>query len=234
MKKLSYLLCLLIAGIGFTACDEKSKNLTFDQNSVEVIITQTAVVKISGGIAPYTAKEADKTIATATIDKSEMTIKGLKEGQTTIDVSDKDGKSGKVIIKVIKDPYETDKKEATVRFAWDKIKKVKGTDDGTYSLTKDDKKRVTFTWKKDDKNSIVLSFTDATDKVKEPAAKSTRATPALSGKLVVTTDGKPVESNVTAYNVIQIKAAKEGDPATFWITFKADNKEGLVVSPLAK
>lgn len=238
-KRVSYLLSVLALGLFFIACDDDdNKNLTFDENTVEVIIDESVTVKVSGGVSPYTVKEADETIATATIDGSDITIKGVKEGNTTVTVTDKDGNTGRISVSVIEDPYAEEKEDATVRIAWDNLEKVEGTDDGTYSLTKDEEDVVTFTWTQDEENSIVLSFKDAADKIKEPAetesagVRDAGTTPI--GELTVTIEGADAEHTVTSYNVIQVKSAAEGDPVTFWVTFKAGDKEGLFVAPLSE
>ena len=237
MKKVSILMSILLLGIIFCSCEKKNKSqITINPSAVEIIVGENITVEISGGIAPYTPKEVDKTIATATVDKKELKITGVKVGQTSVEVTDKDGAKGLVVVKVIKDLYEDAKKDAATRIEWDALKKVMGTDKGTYTMSKAKDKTVTFTWKsEDEKNSAGLSIKDPNDLIKEPASKmATKATMLVAGKLSVTTDGKATEYPVSAWKLIQAKPAKEGEPTVFWITFKANNKNGLCVAQLEK
>ncbi|WP_294071544.1 pilus assembly protein N-terminal domain-containing protein [Proteiniphilum sp. UBA1028] len=103
VKTLSYAVSIVLACILFVACeDDDKKVLTFTPSKVEVEVGKTATVNVGKGIVPYTANPADKTIATATVDKSTVTITGVKEGTTTITVTDKEKTSGKISVTVKK------------------------------------------------------------------------------------------------------------------------------------
>ena len=109
MKRISiYLLSLILSGAFFVACekDEDNAKLTFDKNSVEVIIGEETAVKVSGGVAPYEAIPADETVAEATVEGSDITIKGLKEGNTTVKVTDKDGLEAIIAVAVKEESSE--------------------------------------------------------------------------------------------------------------------------------
>ncbi|SCD19362.1 hypothetical protein PSM36_0532 [Proteiniphilum saccharofermentans] len=245
MKRISiYLLSLMVSGAFFVACDDDESNgkLTFDKNSVEVIIGEEDAVKVSGGVAPYEATPADETVAEATVSGSDITIKGLKEGNTTVKVTDKNGLEAVIAVAVKADPYEEEKEDATVRIKWDTYEKIEGTDEGTFTLTKDaETKTVTYSWTNEEENeSLVLIFTDAEDKIggngdgeETASVKAENSEPV--GKLTVTVEGEdPVDYDVTAWSLLQAQPAddEEGTPDTYWIAFTADGKTGLCVAPL--
>lgn len=105
MKRSSYLLSILLVGLFFIACDkndEPTPKLNFSPASIEVKEEASATVKVSGGTTPYTVKESDKEIATATVTDSEVKITGVKEGKTTIEVTDKKGVKGAIAVTVLK------------------------------------------------------------------------------------------------------------------------------------
>jgi hypothetical protein len=243
MKKISvYLLGLILSGALFVACDDDDDNskLTFDKNSVEVIIGEEAVVKVSGGMAPYEAVPADETVAEVSVDERDITIKGLKEGNTTVKVTDKDGVDAVIVVAVKEDPFEDDKGDATVRIKWDKYEKVFGTDEGTFTLTKSEQKVVTFSWTNEEEDeSLVLALNDPLDWIggdtDTEEAASVRESVVSAGKLTVTEEGKdPVDYNVTSWRLVQAQPAdnEEGTPDTYWVAFTADGKTGLYVAPL--
>ncbi|MCI1639789.1 MAG: hypothetical protein LKI42_00760 [Bacteroidales bacterium] len=74
--------------------------LTFDKNPVNVAVGKEDVVTINGGVAPYVVAAKDATIATAIEKDGKITVKGVKAGTTTISVTDKNKKSGTVIVTV--------------------------------------------------------------------------------------------------------------------------------------
>ncbi len=245
MKRISiYLLSLMVSGAFFAACDDDESNgkLTFDKNSVEMIIGDEAVVKVSGGAAPYEATPVDETVAEATVEGSDITIKGLKEGNTTVKVTDKDGLEATIAVAVKEDPYAEEKEDATVRIEWDTHKKVEGTDAGTFTLTRDaETKIVTYSWTNEEENeSLVLTFTDAEDKIggnggEEETASVKAENSEPVGKLTVTVgEEDPVDYDVTAWSLLQAQPAddEEGTPDTYWIAFTAGDKLGICVAPL--
>ncbi len=77
-----------------------AEKLDFDKAEVTVGVEKEDVVTVNSGTAPYTVKVADETVATATVNESAVTVKGVKAGTTTLTVTDKDGKTGEVSIKV--------------------------------------------------------------------------------------------------------------------------------------
>ena len=77
-----------------------SEKLEFDKAEVSVGVGKEDVVTVKSGTAPYTVKVADEAVATATVNEAAITVKGVKVGTTTVTVTDKDGKTGEVAIKV--------------------------------------------------------------------------------------------------------------------------------------
>jgi|SRR5690606_4039688 hypothetical protein len=93
-KRASYLFTILCVGAILIACDkdkDEETKLTFSKNKVEVSVNENDTVTVSGGLTPYTAVEGDKTVAVATVNSSKIAIKGLKKGNTTVKVTDKNG-----------------------------------------------------------------------------------------------------------------------------------------------
>lgn len=240
MKKISiYLFTLVLTSAIFVACEKDDNDkLTFDKTNVEILISGEDIVKVSGGVSPYTAKPVDETVAKATVEGSNITIEGLKEGNTTVKITDKNGLEASVAVTVKIDPFEDEKGDASVRFKWDTYNKVEGSEDGAgiYTLTKEVNKDVIFTWKdEEDKNSFVLTLKDPDDMVGGVAEEAT-SREALSevGKLIVTVDGEKTEHSVSTWRLVQDKPAndEEGTPFTYWIAFTANDKSGICVAPL--
>lgn len=238
MKRISiYLLSLMLSGAFFVACDddESDNKLTFDKNNVEVIIGEETVVRVSGGATPYEATPADETVAEATVDGSDITIKGLKEGNTTVRVTDNSGLEATIVVAVKEDPYEEEKEDATVRIKWDEYeKKAEGENPGTFVLTKAEDKTVTFSWTNEEEDeSLVLTFTDTEDQIGGNGGEEESASEPV-GTLTVTVDGESTNHDVTSWRLVQAQPAdeEEGTPDTYWIGFTADGKLGLAVAPL--
>lgn len=77
-----------------------SSALAFDKTSVNVAVGKEGTVAVKNGTQPYTVKSGDEKIATVKVDKATITVKGVKAGSTTITVTDKDSKSGKINVVV--------------------------------------------------------------------------------------------------------------------------------------
>ncbi len=76
--------------------------LAFDKTNVSVAADKTESVTIKSGTAPYTIAVKDATIATATVENTTITIKGVKAGTTTITVTDSKKVTGIINITVSK------------------------------------------------------------------------------------------------------------------------------------
>lgn len=239
MKKISmYVMGLILSGASLISCDDESSDhkLIFDTNGAEAFVGAETLVKVSGGVAPYQATPTDTTIAEVEVDGSEITIKGLKVGSTTVKVTDKSGENAMLSVVVKVDPYESDKDDASVRIQWDTYDKEEGDDDGVYKLTKAADKTVTFSWvDEEDDNSLVLTFKDSNDKIGGTSqSASLRESPVVAGTLKVTVNGVTTNRDVVSWRLVQAAPADDevGTPNTYWIAFTAHGKSGLCVAPL--
>ena len=73
-----------------------------DKVKTSVAVGKEEMITISGGTTPYTAKSQDNKIAMASIKDAKLTIKGVKVGNTTITITDKNKKTAKVNVTVTK------------------------------------------------------------------------------------------------------------------------------------
>ena len=99
------LLCLSLALVAFTfvSCDDDENlntDLKFDKATIEVAVGATSTVTVNNGTSPYTAASAATDLATVAVDSKKITITGVKEGTTTITVTDKDKNTGKINVTV--------------------------------------------------------------------------------------------------------------------------------------
>lgn len=188
MKKvttISKLACLSLAALAltFASCEKDGdikKDLKFSpSDKVEVTVEKSASVTVSGGTTPYSAASSDTKVATVSVDKSTVTIKGVEKGTATVTVTDKDKNSGKITVTVKEKegltfdkktveveankeavvtvsggtaPYAAESKDATIASATVNDNKitVKGLKAGTTTITVTDK---------DKKNSGTITVT---------------------------------------------------------------------------
>ncbi|MFA6336007.1 MAG: hypothetical protein WCX48_10755 [Bacteroidales bacterium] len=223
MKKLKIFICLaaLIAPF-FASCTKDDADIKFSKKNVEIIIGKTEKITISGGESPYTVASSDATIASATIADKEITLTSIKKGNVIVTVTDKAGKTGKLSVAAINDPYEALKADSKTRFVWNGNSKIEGTDAGTYKMIQGTDGKVEFSWKSTDaKSTITLTYPDKAGSMTEGAKKGAKIT--INGK----------ETQVSSLIVVQIKALVQGDKNTVWIWFKASDKEGACVGKMS-
>ncbi len=222
MKSLKFFVCLAAIVAPFmSSCEKEDKGLSFDKNKVEIIISKTDKVNVSGGVAPYTVVSSDATIATAAISGKEITLSGIKKGNVSIVVTDKAGKKGNLSVSIIEDPYTAMKADPKTRFVWNSNSKIEGTDKGTYKFSQGTDGKVEFSWKSEDaKSTITLSFPSTAGSITEGVKTNAK----------LTIDGK--DTQVTSLTVVQVKSVTVGDKNTVWIAFKADKKDGICVGKL--
>ena len=65
------------------------------------MVGNTQNVAVAGGQGAYTAKSSDEKIATVTVDKTTITVKGVKAGKATILVKDSKNVMGSLRVTVI-------------------------------------------------------------------------------------------------------------------------------------
>ena len=70
--------------------------LVFDKLEVNVNPDKTESFQVKAGKAPFKVTVKDKAIASASINGSTVTVKGLKVGKTSITVTDSDNTSGQI------------------------------------------------------------------------------------------------------------------------------------------
>lgn len=74
--------------------------LNFDNKTLNINAGSQSTVTVSNGTAPYTAKVADESVATATVKDNKITVTGVKAGTTNITVTDNNKVSGTVSVTV--------------------------------------------------------------------------------------------------------------------------------------
>ena len=109
MKNLRFLTVgLALVALVFTACkkddngaDEQApKQLTLEKSAVTVKLTESAIVRITSGNGDYKVESADKSIATAAIEQTNVKITAVAEGQTTLTVADVKGQKATIAVTI--------------------------------------------------------------------------------------------------------------------------------------
>ena len=109
MKNLRFLTVgLALIALLFTACkkddngaDEQApKQLTLEKSAVTVKLTESAIVRITSGNGDYKVESADKSIATAVIEQTNVKITAVAEGQTTLTVADVKGQKATIAVTI--------------------------------------------------------------------------------------------------------------------------------------
>lgn len=105
-KSMTMGLCCLSSMMFFSCSKDDNKpvvsQLKFNKNSIEVVEGKKTDVRVGGGVAPYTAQTSDAKTATAVVTKDVVTVTGVKKGQATLTVTDKNKKMASLSI-VVKD-----------------------------------------------------------------------------------------------------------------------------------
>jgi len=143
----------MTAAIGFTACDDDDDSgLRVSKGKVEIAAGETATVTVSNGTEPYTVKSADEKTATATVSKSTITLTGVKEGKTSVMVTDKAKLTAAIAITVKAAGLTFDKASVSVSADKEEVVTVKGGTAPYTAVSKDDKTATVSV--KDDKLTI--------------------------------------------------------------------------------
>lgn len=88
------------ANISVTVKNTIPAGLTFDRTAATVGVGKEVAIAILSGTAPYTVKSDNEKVATATVTDNRITVKGIKAGVTTVGVTDKEKKTGTLLITV--------------------------------------------------------------------------------------------------------------------------------------
>ena len=81
---------------------QKLSALKFSKASVGLSVGQMEKVNIQSGAYPYKASAEDNGIVRVDVSDATITIKALKVGTTVINVSDRDGRNGRISVTVTK------------------------------------------------------------------------------------------------------------------------------------
>lgn len=162
--------CLSTVVLASCSDDDDNKGMKFSASKVEIGIGSTQTIKVANCTTPLTAKSSDENTATVTVEKENLTIKGVKAGSATILVTDANkqtgsisvnvkemlvfdkttltvnaGKEGTITIKSGTAPYTVAVKDTKIATATikDAVITVKGVKTGTTALTVTDNKKVT-------------------------------------------------------------------------------------------
>lgn len=147
---MAFFACVL--AVAMDSCDKnddpKGPKLKCTPSKVEVAPGKTATVTVNNGTAPFIVSSSDTKIVTAKADKNTITITGVKEGATTILISDSKKLTGKVpvLVKTTASELDFDKKSVSVNVGKEETVAIKG---GTapYTATAKDTKIATATVK---------------------------------------------------------------------------------------
>lgn len=148
LKTTMMAICCL-GSVVFTSCSKDDNNgaslLKFDVAKAEVAPGTSTDVIIKNGTQPFTAKASNEKIATVQVDKNKLVIKGIKEGQTSIIVTDKNKMSGTLLVNVAT-PLAFDKTTTTVEVGKEDVITIK-TGKAPYTAKVKDNKIATATVK---------------------------------------------------------------------------------------
>lgn len=153
--------------------DDKKSGIRCNPSSLSIEVGKTADVKLAGGTEAYTVKSTDEKTATATVNKSTVTVTGVKEGKATLTITDAKklsvslpvtvtaktadvtldktaaevgvGKTAEVNVQSGTSPYSVSVKDTKIATAGVKGTKVtiKGLKAGTTTVTVSDKNKKT-------------------------------------------------------------------------------------------
>ena len=100
--KLLYV-CMALMTFLFAACkkDDKTETLTLEKTALTLKVNEQTTIRIVSGNGNYTAKSADESKAIAVIDQNNLKITAKAEGETTVSVSDADGQTVKLAVRIV-------------------------------------------------------------------------------------------------------------------------------------
>ena len=152
--------------------DDNNKSMKFSAAKVEIGVDSIQAIGVANCTTPLTATSSDEKTATVTVDKTTLTIKGVKAGAATILVTDANKQTGSISVNVkemlgfdknsvsvaadkeetvtVKSgtaPYAATVKDASIATATvkDAVITIKGIKAGTTTVTVTDNNKVTGT-----------------------------------------------------------------------------------------
>ena len=104
---------------------DDTTSIKFNPSPVSVVVNGTQNVTVSGGDGTYTAKSSDEKIATVTVSKATITVKGIKAGNATITVTDSKKVTGTLNVTVV-DGVVADKATVSVAVGKEDVVNISG------------------------------------------------------------------------------------------------------------
>ena len=207
MKKILNLLLIASCVFAFASCssdddDIATVDLKLDKTTVELKVGETVTVAVESGNGEYTiSSNSSAETASAELSGSTITVKGLKEGETSVSVRDKAGKSASVKVTIKPADYVP----TSAEFSWNGEKNELDKTNGWGTTVYNDRVAVTDIT---NKQQSVLSWT---------------------GGLIVgdKTGGKLEAVGGSAITLSSIKVVK-AESNTYYITFEGDSKKGWI------
>lgn len=140
LKFTTSIVCAVLA-IALASCsddDDKNSVIKFNPPTVSVMVGNTQNVAVAGGQGAYTAKSSDEKIATVTVDKTTITVKGVKAGKATILVKDSKNVMGSLRVTVV-DGIVVDKVKTSVAVGKEEMITISGGTPPYTAKSQDDK-----------------------------------------------------------------------------------------------
>lgn len=132
--------------LSMTSCDDDddAKGIKCNPATLTLEVGKTADVKLAGGTEAYTVKTTDANTATAVVNKSTITVTGVKEGKATITITDANKLSAALPVTVAAKNADVtlDKTSVSVGVGKEEVVTVK-TGTAPYTVSVKDSKTVT-------------------------------------------------------------------------------------------
>ena len=221
------LLLVIMAIVVVASCkkEDKPKLLTLSAENISVEFEKTGTLNITDGNGGYTVKIADESVAKATITENIITVTGIKNGTTTLMITDQRRQTKNITITVKPDPYGNEKADPTRRFQ-QKVGEIASiiknqesnyyfySDKGSMELGANTKTKSKLGWSSPETWSYFFVMWDGDFTVGNK-------TNAILTSL--TNNGTPQTVALKKLSVIQVK-----DNLT-WVAYEMDDKTGIIV-----
>lgn len=95
-------LSLAVLTFSIVSCDKDDDKATlkFTPTKSTVVVGKSDTIKVSAGVAPYTAVSSDVKIATVKVEAASVIVTGVKKGVATVTVKDKNQLAGTLAVTV--------------------------------------------------------------------------------------------------------------------------------------